>query len=56
MNSQKLEQVGPHPSLLEQISGLLLWYGFGIIQVANIAVEDARTLTITPWEKAWYRH
>ena len=21
-------------------------------QVANIAVEDARTLTITPWEKA----
>jgi len=40
-----------HPSLLDQIS--VSYYGTdsSISQVANIAVEDARTLTITPWEK-----
>ncbi|MDD2801141.1 MAG: ribosome recycling factor [Methylococcales bacterium] len=40
-----------HPSLLEQIS--VSYYGSEspLSQVANIAVEDARTLTITPWEK-----
>jgi ribosome recycling factor len=41
-----------HPSLLDQIS--VSYYGADspLSQVANIAVEDARTLTITPWEKA----
>lgn len=41
-----------HPSLLDQIS--VSYYGTdsSLSQVANIAVEDARTLTITPWEKA----
>jgi ribosome recycling factor len=40
-----------HPSLLEQIN--VSYYGADtpLSQVANIAVEDARTLTITPWEK-----
>jgi len=40
-----------HPSLLEQIS--VSYYGSEspLSQVANVAVEDARTLTITPWEK-----
>ncbi|MEY3807125.1 MAG: hypothetical protein RI893_101 [Pseudomonadota bacterium] len=40
-----------HPSLLEQIS--VSYYGTDspLSGVANIAVEDARTLTITPWEK-----
>ena len=40
-----------HPSLLEQI--MVSYYGTdsALSQVANIAVEDARTLTITPWEK-----
>lgn len=40
-----------HPSLLDQIS--VSYYGTesALSQVANIAVEDARTLTITPWEK-----
>ena len=40
-----------HPSLLDQIS--VSYYGneSSLSQVANIAVEDARTLTITPWEK-----
>lgn len=40
-----------HPSLLDQIS--VSYYGTdtSLSQVANIAVEDARTLSITPWEK-----
>lgn len=40
-----------HPSLLDQIT--VPYYGneSSLSQVANIAVEDARTLTITPWEK-----
>ena len=40
-----------HPSLLDLIS--VSYYGneSSLSQVANIAVEDARTLTITPWEK-----
>ena len=40
-----------HPSLLDQVS--VSYYGTesSISQVANVAVEDARTLTITPWEK-----
>jgi ribosome recycling factor len=40
-----------HPSLLDQIT--VSYYGTdsSLSQVANIAVEDARTLTITPWEK-----
>ncbi len=40
-----------HPSLLDQVT--ISYYGTesSISQVANVAVEDARTLTITPWEK-----
>lgn len=40
-----------HPSLLDQIT--VSYYGTesSLSKVANIAVEDARTLTITPWEK-----
>jgi len=40
-----------HPSLLDHLS--VDYYGSAvpISQVANIAVEDARTLSITPWEK-----
>jgi ribosome recycling factor len=40
-----------HPSLLDQV--VVSYYGTdtSISQVANVAVEDARTLTITPWEK-----
>ncbi len=39
-----------HPSLLEHIS--VDYYGSEtpLSQVASIGVEDARTLTITPWE------
>jgi ribosome recycling factor len=40
-----------HPSLLDHLS--VDYYGseMPISQVANIGVEDARTLTVTPWEK-----
>lgn len=41
-----------HPSLLDQIS--VDYYGNNtpIKQVANVTVEDARTLVVTPWEKS----
>lgn len=40
-----------HTSLLDQIT--VPYYGSDtpLAQVANVAVEDARTLTVTPWEK-----
>ncbi|MEN8178982.1 MAG: ribosome recycling factor [Pseudomonadota bacterium] len=40
-----------HPSLLDHIR--VDYYGSEVplSQVANINVEDARTLTVTPWEK-----
>jgi len=40
-----------HPSLLDQIS--VSYYGSEtpLSQVANVAVEDSRTLKVTPWEK-----
>jgi ribosome recycling factor len=40
-----------HPSLLDHLQ--VDYYGSDvpISQVANIGVEDARTLTVTPWEK-----
>ena len=40
-----------HPSLLDQIS--VSYYGSEtpLSQVANVAIEDSRTLTVTPWEK-----
>jgi len=47
----KLRTGRAHPSLLDHV--MVDYYGseMPIKQVANIAVEDARTLTITPWEK-----
>ena len=40
-----------HPSLLDQV--MVDYYGTmtPIKQVANVVVEDARTLMVTPWEK-----
>lgn len=40
-----------HPSLLDHV--MVDYYGTAtpIKQVANVVVEDARTLAITPWEK-----
>jgi ribosome recycling factor len=40
-----------HPSLLDQIK--VSYYGVEspLSQMANITIEDARTLVVTPWEK-----
>lgn len=40
-----------HPSVLQHV--MVDYYGTdtALSQVANVAVEDARTLTVTPWEK-----
>lgn len=41
-----------HPSLLDQVN--VAYYGneTPLTQVANVAVEDARTLSITPWDRS----
>lgn len=41
-----------HPSLLDQIS--VSYYGADspLSQVANVSIEDSRTLSVTPWEKS----
>jgi ribosome recycling factor len=48
---RKLRTGRAHPSLVENIK--VDYYGSDVPlkQVSNIAVEDARTLTISPWEK-----
>ena len=48
---KKLRTGRAHPSLLEHLS--VEYYGspVPINQVANVVVEDSRTLSITPWEK-----
>lgn len=47
----KLRTGRAHPSLLEHIQ--VSYYGnpTPLNQVASVAVESARTLTVTPWEK-----
>src|SRR3990167_1160353 len=47
----KLRTGRAHPSIIEHIQ--VDYYGTPspLNQVANIAVENARTLTVTPWEK-----
>ncbi len=47
----KLRTGRAHPSLLDHLT--VSYYGSDVplSQVANINVEDARTLTITPWEQ-----
>lgn len=48
---KKLRTGRAHPSLLEHIR--VEYYGneVPLNQAANIALEDARTITVTPWEK-----
>jgi ribosome recycling factor len=48
---RKLRTGRASPSLLEHL--MIEYYGTTVplSQTANIAVEDARTLTVTPWEK-----
>ena len=49
---KKLRTGRAHTSLIEHIK--VDYYGseMPLNQVANIATEDARTLTVSPWEKA----
>ncbi|WP_010323540.1 ribosome recycling factor [Marinobacterium stanieri] len=48
---KKIRTGRAHPSLLDSIT--VSYYGSDvpIQQVANVSVEDARTLTIIPWER-----
>lgn len=48
---RKIRTGRAHPSLLEHLT--VSYYGneTPLTQVANVAVEDARTITVTPWEK-----
>jgi len=50
-NLSKIRTGRAHPSLLEQV--VVDYYGSDtpLNQVANVNIEDARTLTVTPWEK-----
>ncbi len=47
----KLRTGRAHPSLLDHV--MVSYYGSDVplSQVSNVNVEDARTLTITPWEQ-----
>ena len=48
---KKLRTGRAHPSLIEHLK--VDYYGTDVPlqQVANITVEDARTLVVSPWEK-----
>jgi ribosome recycling factor len=50
-NFNKIRTGRAHPSLLDTIR--VNYYGseMPLNQVANIGIEDARTLTVTPWER-----
>ena len=50
-NFNRIRTGRAHPSILNSIS--VSYYGVDtpLSQVANITVEDARTLAVTPWEK-----
>jgi len=49
---KKLRTGRAHPSLIEHLKVDFYGNESPLNQVANIAVEDARTLTITPWDKS----
>jgi len=50
-NFKKIRTGRAHPSILDSVQ--VPYYGSDVpvAQVANISVEDARTLAISPWEK-----
>ena len=49
---KKLRSGRAHPSLLEHV--MVSYYGNDTLlpRVANITIEDARTLVVTPWDKS----
>jgi len=48
---KKIRTGRAHPSLLEHITAEYYGSKVPLSQVANIALEDSRTLTVTPWEQ-----
>lgn len=52
VNFNKIRTGRAHPSILDGV--FVSYYGneTPLSQVANVSVSDARTLTISPWEKA----
>ena len=48
---KKIRTGRAHPSILESV--MVSYYGSPtpLTQIANVSVEDGRTLTVTPWEK-----
>ena len=50
-NLGKLRTGRAHPSLLESVKVDYYQQTVSLNQVANIAIENSRTLTVTPWEK-----
>lgn len=51
-NFSKIRTGRAHPSLLEQIMVTVYGSTSPLSQVANVGVEDARTLKVTPWDKS----
>ncbi|HXC60294.1 MAG TPA: ribosome recycling factor [Steroidobacteraceae bacterium] len=49
---KKLRTGRAHPSLIEHLKVDFYGTDTPLNQVANISVEDARTLTITPWDRS----
>ena len=49
---KKLRSGRAHPSLLEHV--MVSYYGneTALPRVANVTIEDARTLVVTPWDKS----
>ena len=48
---KKIRTGRANPSLLDQINVSYYDVATPLSQVANVAIEDSRTLTVTPWEK-----
>jgi ribosome recycling factor len=48
---KKLRTGRAHPSLVENLKVEFYGSDTPLSQVANIAIEDARTITVTPWDK-----
>ena len=48
---KKLRTGRAHPSLIENLKVEFYGSDTPLNQVANIAIEDARTIVVTPWDK-----
>jgi ribosome recycling factor len=48
---KKLRTGRAHPSLVENLKVEFYGSDTPLSQVANIAIEDARTITVTPWDR-----